>query len=65
MIILIWIQTGFAMVILSSALRGIPKKHWRLVIDGANPFQIFWKIMVPQIWGTIAVVVRPPSPSWC
>ena len=26
------------------------------VIDGANPFQIFWKIMVPQIWGTIAVV---------
>ena len=26
------------------------------VIDGANPFEIFWKIMIPQIWGTIAVV---------
>lgn len=57
MIILIWIQTGFAMVILSSALRGIPEETIEAaVIDGANPFQIFWKIMIPQIWGTIIVV---------
>jgi len=57
MIILIWIQTGFAMVILSSALRGIPEETIEAaVIDGASPFQIFWKIMVPQIWGTILVV---------
>jgi alpha-glucoside transport system permease protein len=57
MVILIWIQTGFAMVILSAALRGIPEETIEAaVIDGANPFQIFWKIMVPQIWGTIAVV---------
>lgn len=57
MVILIWIQTGFAMVILSSALRGIPEETIEAaVIDGANPFQVFWKIMVPQIWGTIAVV---------
>ncbi|RUU02172.1 sugar ABC transporter permease, partial [Mesorhizobium sp. USDA-HM6] len=48
MVILIWIQTGFAMVILSSALRGIPEETLEAaVIDGANPFQIFWKIMVP------------------
>ncbi|WP_442580184.1 carbohydrate ABC transporter permease [Mesorhizobium sp. ASY16-5R] len=57
MVILIWIQTGFAMVILSSALRGIPEETIEAaVIDGANPFQIFWKIMIPQIWGTIIVV---------
>ncbi len=57
MVILIWIQTGFAMVILSSALRGIPEETLEAaVIDGANPFQIFWKIMIPQIWGTIMVV---------
>jgi alpha-glucoside transport system permease protein len=57
MAILVWIQTGFAMVILSSALRGIPEETIEAaVIDGANPFQIFWKIMIPQIWGTIAVV---------
>jgi alpha-glucoside transport system permease protein len=57
MIILIWIQTGFAMVILSAALRGIPEETIEAaVIDGANGWQIFWKIMVPQVWGTIAVV---------
>lgn len=57
MVILIWIQTGFAMVILSAALRGIPEETIEAaVIDGANGFQIFFKIMIPQIWGTIAVV---------
>ena len=57
MIILVWIQTGFAMVILSAALRGIPEETIEAaVIDGANGLQIFFKIMVPQIWGTIAVV---------
>jgi alpha-glucoside transport system permease protein len=57
MAILIWIQTGFAMVILSAAIRGIPDETIEAaVIDGANGLQIFFKIMVPQIWGTIAVV---------
>lgn len=57
MIILVWIQTGFAMVILSAALRGIPDETIEAaVLDGANGFQIFYKIMVPQVWGTIAVV---------
>lgn len=57
MAILIWIQTGFAMVILSAALRGIPEETIEAaVIDGANGLQIFFRIMVPQIWGTIAVV---------
>ncbi|WP_227272213.1 carbohydrate ABC transporter permease [Roseobacter weihaiensis] len=57
MIILIWIQTGFAMVILSAALRGIPEETVEAaIIDGANPFQVFFKIKVPQIMGTIVVV---------
>lgn len=57
MVVLIWIQTGFAMVILSAALRGIPEETVEAaVIDGANPFQIFFSIKVPQIMGTIAVV---------
>ncbi|WP_172295285.1 carbohydrate ABC transporter permease [Pseudoruegeria sp. HB172150] len=57
MIVLIWIQTGFAMVILSAALRGIPEETIEAaIIDGANPFQIFFKIKVPQIAGTIVVV---------
>ena len=57
MVVLIWIQTGFAMVILSAALRGIPEETIEAaILDGASPFLIFLKIKVPQIWGTIAVV---------
>ena len=57
MVVLIWIQTGFAMVILSAALRGIPEETVEAaIVDGANPFQIFFKIKVPQIRGTIVVV---------
>ena len=57
MVVLIWIQTGFAMVILSAALRGVPEETIEAaIIDGADPFQIFFKIKVPQIMGTIVVV---------
>ncbi|MDO5643997.1 MAG: sugar ABC transporter permease, partial [Paracoccus sp. (in: a-proteobacteria)] len=57
MIVLVWIQTGFAMVILSAALRGIPEETIEAaVLDGASAWQIFFRIKVPQIWGTIAVV---------
>ena len=57
MVILIWVQTGFAMVILSAALRGIPDETIEAaIIDGANPFQVFFKIQVPQITNTIVVV---------
>ena len=57
MIVLVWIQTGFAMVILSAALRGIPEETVEAaIVDGANPFQIFFQIKVPQIMGTIVVV---------
>ncbi|HGG06151.1 MAG TPA: sugar ABC transporter permease [Aliiroseovarius sp.] len=57
MIVLVWIQTGFAMVILSAALRGIPEETIEAaIVDGANPFQVFFKIKVPQIAGTIVVV---------
>ena len=57
MTILVWIQTGFATVILAAALRGIPEDTLEAAtIDGAGPFKIFYRIMVPQIYGTILVV---------
>lgn len=57
MAVLVWIQTGFAMVILSAALRGIPEGTIEAaILDGANPFQLFFKIKMPQISSTILVV---------
>ena len=57
MVILIWIQTGFAMVIFSAAIRSIPEETLEAArIDGANEIQIFFRIMIPQILGTILVV---------
>lgn len=57
MIVLVWIQTGFAMVILSAALRGVPEETIEAaILDGANPFQIFFRIKLPQIMPTVVVV---------
>ena len=54
---MIWSQTGLAMVFLSAALRGIPQETVEsAIIDGAKPFQLFFRIKVPQIVGTIIVV---------
>ena len=57
MIILIWIQTGFAMVILGAALRSVPEETLEAaIIDGANRRQIFFRITLPQIMPTVIVV---------
>jgi alpha-glucoside transport system permease protein len=57
MLILVWIQTGFAMVILSAALRGVPEETIEAAkIDGASEFAVFFQIIVPQIMSTILVV---------
>jgi len=57
MVILVWIQTGFAMVLLGAALRGVPEETLEAArMDGANPFQLFFSIMIPQIANTILVV---------
>lgn len=58
MIILIWIQTGFAMVLLSAALRGVPEETIEAArIDGASEIQIFFRVIIPQIMSTILVVL--------
>lgn len=56
-VILIWLQTGFAMVILSAAIKGIPAELLEAArIDGANEFQVFTRIMIPSIRGIIVTV---------
>ncbi len=57
-VVLIWAQTGFAMVVLSSAIKAVPDEFIEAArVDGATKQQIFWKIILPQISSTIVVVV--------
>lgn len=56
-VIVVWLQAGFSMVLFSAALKGIPDELLEAGrIDGANEFQIFFKIMIPSIRGTIISV---------
>ena len=57
MVIMIWVQTGFAMVVLSSAIKAIPDDIIEAArIDGATEFQVFRRIIIPSILPTIVVV---------
>ena len=57
MIILIWAQVGFSMVLLSAAVKGVPVDTLEAArIDGANERQIFFRVIVPQIWATVITV---------
>jgi len=56
-VIVVWLQAGYCMVLFSAALKGIPEELLEAGrIDGANEFQIFFRIMVPYIRGTIIAV---------
>ena len=56
-VVLIWLQTGFAMVILSAAIKSVPDDILEAArIDGASEMQIFWRVVVPTIKSTIIVV---------
>jgi ABC-type sugar transport system permease subunit len=58
MVVFIWIQTGFAMVIFSAAIKAVPEDLLEAArIDGATESQTFWRVTVPQIFPTIGVVV--------
>ena len=58
MVIMIWIQAGFAMVVLSAAIKGVPSELSEAArVDGASEPQVFWRVVLPQIVGTIVVVV--------
>jgi ABC-type sugar transport system permease subunit len=58
MVVLIWIQVGFAMVILSAAIKAVPTEIIEAAtVDGATESQVFWRITLPQIAPTLGVVV--------
>lgn len=56
-VIMIWLQTGYAMVILSAAIKGVPAElHEAGRIDGANEVQLFFRITLPSIKGAVITV---------
>ena len=56
-VMVVWLQTGFSMVLFSAALKGIPDELMEASrIDGATEIQIFFRIMIPYIRGTIISV---------
>jgi alpha-glucoside transport system permease protein len=58
MVIMIWMQTGFCMVVLSSAIKAIPSEIIEAArIDGASELQVFRRIIVPSILPTLVVVM--------
>jgi len=57
MVILIWTQVGYSLVLLSSAIKAVPEDTVEAGrIDGAGERRIFFSIIVPQIWGTVITV---------
>ncbi|MTE23467.1 carbohydrate ABC transporter permease [Microbacterium excoecariae] len=57
-VVFVWIYTGFAMVVLSAAIKGVPAEQLEAAqIDGANAYQRFTRIVVPGIRSSIIVVL--------
>jgi alpha-glucoside transport system permease protein len=57
-VVLIWIQAGFAMVVLSAAIKAIPADIVEAArLDGVTPWQMFWQVTVPSIRPALVVVM--------
>ncbi|MFP4331161.1 MAG: carbohydrate ABC transporter permease [Alkalispirochaetaceae bacterium] len=58
MVIMIWLQTGFAMVILSASVKGVPKDLLDAArIDGCGEIRVFFNVTIPYVSGTILTVL--------
>ncbi len=56
-VVMIWLQTGYAMVLFSAAIKGIPSEILEAArVDGATEPQVFFYVMLPMIKGTIITV---------
>jgi alpha-glucoside transport system permease protein len=61
-VVMIWIQTGFAMVLLSAAIKGVPTEQIEAAqLDGTNAWQRFLNVTVPGIRGSLVVVLTTIS----
>ena len=56
-LIVVWLQAGYSMVLFSAALKGIPEEILEAArVDGSTEVQMFFRIMIPYIMGTIITV---------
>ncbi|MDJ0350143.1 sugar ABC transporter permease [Cryobacterium sp. PH29-G1] len=61
-VILIWVQTGFAMVVLSAAIKGVPIEQMEAAeLDGTNAWEKFLNVTVPGIRSALVVVLTTIS----
>ena len=61
-VVMIWVQTGFAMVVLSAAIKGIPTEQIEAAqLDGTNAWQRFTNVTIPGIRGALVVVLTTIS----
>jgi alpha-glucoside transport system permease protein len=57
-VILVWVQTGFATVVFSAAIKGVPDSMLEAArVDGATEREVFFKVVIPSIRATIVTVV--------
>jgi len=57
-VVLIWVETGFAMVVLSASIKGVPIEQLEAAeLDGTNAWQRFRNVTLPSIRGGLVVVV--------
>jgi alpha-glucoside transport system permease protein len=61
-VVLIWVQTGFAMVVLSASIKGVPAELLEAAeLDGANAWERFWSVTIPSIRPALIVVLTTIS----
>ena len=57
MVVIIWLQGGYAMVVISAAIKNVPAETLEAAqLDGANSWQVFFSVVLPQVWGTVMSV---------
>ena len=55
--IFVWLQTGFALIVISAALKSVPEEMIEAArIDGANEFKILMRVIIPNIRAAIISV---------
>ena len=57
MAVVVWLQVGYSMVVISAAIKNVPEETIEAAqLDGANAWQVFFSVILPQVWGTVMSV---------